>query len=48
LQFNFFKLNFTNSLHLIKEHIKVNNFGKDHHAKFTLDQILCSCKVGTF
>ena len=28
--------------------MKENNFGKDHHVKFILDQILCSSKVGTF
>jgi hypothetical protein len=35
-------------LHVIQEHIKVNNFGKDHHAKFILEQKLGSCKVETF
>jgi hypothetical protein len=28
--------------------MKENNFGKDDHIKFTFDQKLCSCKVGTF
>ena len=48
LYFKFLKLNFPNSLHLIQEHMKENNFGQDHHVKFILDQILCSSKVGTF
>jgi hypothetical protein len=42
-----FKLNNVNSLHLIQDHIKVNNFGKAHPCKFLLDSKLYSSKVGT-
>jgi hypothetical protein len=38
LYFKFFKLNFPNSLHVIQEHIKESNFGKEHHAKIIFDQ----------
>jgi hypothetical protein len=38
LHFKFFKLNFPNSLHVIQEHIKMSNFGKDPLAKIIFDQ----------